>query len=156
MDTTFADINCNDRTFDKSHFEKEMNRNNPKAYLPIVMLFIILSVLIFSMRPMLERYGMDQTFLLSANLFLFILSIGGFLLQRKGLASPNPQAFVRGVYASMIFKMFITMAVVLVYVFLNRDRLNKPGLFTAMGLYIVYTVVEVTSLMKVARKKKNA
>ncbi|MDB5199049.1 MAG: hypothetical protein JWO92_1012 [Chitinophagaceae bacterium] len=133
-----------------------MNRENRKAYLPIVLLFIILNGLILTFKTFLESHGFDREFLIWANLFLFFISIGGFLLQRKGLQSSNPQAFVRGVYSSMIFKMFVTMIVVLVYVFLFRSKINKPGLFTAMALYIVYTVVEVTALMKVARKKKNA
>ena len=133
-----------------------MNKENRKAFFPIVLLFIILNGLILTFKTFLESHGFDREFLIWANLFLFIISIGGFLLQRKGLQSPNPQAFVRGMYASMMFKMFICMIVVLIYVFLFRSKINKPGLFTAMGLYIVYTVVEVTALMKVARKKKNA
>jgi FtsH-binding integral membrane protein len=133
-----------------------MNKENRKAYLPIVLLFIILNGLILIFKRFLEDHGFVREFLIWANLFLFLISIGGFLLQRKGLQSPNPQAFVRGVYASMMFKMFVTMIVVLIYVFLVRSKINKPGLFTAMGLYIVYTVVEVTALTKVARKKKNA
>jgi hypothetical protein len=56
-------------------------------------------------------------------------------------------------YASMMVKLFVTMAAVLIYFFMVRSNLNKPGLFTAMGLYIIYTVVEVRSLMKVARNK---
>jgi hypothetical protein len=59
-------------------------------------------------------------------------------------------------YASMMFKMFICIIVVLIYVFLFRSKINKPGLFTAMGMYVVYTVVEVSALMKVARTKTNA
>jgi FtsH-binding integral membrane protein len=133
-----------------------MNKENRKAFFPIVLLFIILNGLILTFKTFLESHGFDREFLIWANLFLFFISIGGFLLQRKGLQSPNPQVFVRGMYASMMFKMFICMIVVLIYVFLFRSKINKPGLFTAMGLYIVYTVVEVTALMKVARKKKNA
>lgn len=133
-----------------------MNKENRKAYLPIVLVFIIVNALILTSKTFLENNGIDREFLIWANLFLFIISIGGFLLQRKGLQSPNPQAFVRGVYASMIFKMFIVMTVVLIYALLFKSKINKPGLFTAMGLYIGYTVVEVTALMKVARKKKNA
>lgn len=133
-----------------------MNKETHKAYFPIVLLFILLNGLILTAKTFLQSRGFDREFLIWANLFLFLLSIGGFLLQRKGLRSTNPQAFVRGVYASMIFKMFVTMAVVLIYFFIVGSKVNKPALFTAMGLYIVYTAVEVTSLMKLARKKKNA
>ena len=53
-----------------------MNKNNRNAYLPIVLLFIILGVVIFVTRALLEKNGVDAMFLLWANLFLFILSIG--------------------------------------------------------------------------------
>ena len=124
--------------------------------LPITIVFIIVNILVAVFKTSLKEMGFDISFLVYANCFLLLLSIGGFRLQRKALQSSNPQAFVRGVYSSMIFKMFITMIVVLIYVFVVRSKINKPALFTAMGLYIVYTVVEVTELMKVARKKKNA
>jgi hypothetical protein len=129
-----------------------MKRQN-KAYFPIILLFIIFNGLILTAKNFLERYGIDREFLIWANLFLFLVSIAGFFLQHKGLRSPNPQAFVRAMYASMMVKLFVTMAAVLIYFFMVRSNLNKPGLFTAMGLYIIYTVVEVRSLMKVARNK---
>ncbi len=132
-----------------------MNKENRNAYLPIVLLFIVFNGIILIAKSFLENNGFDVSFLVWANVFLLIISLGGFLLQRKGLQSPNPQAFVRGVYISMMFKMFITMIVVLIYVFIVRSKINKPGLFTAMGMYIIYTVIEVSALMKVVRKKKN-
>ncbi len=122
----------------------------------ITIVFIIINVLLIIGATFFKGNGFDENFLRISNLFLYLLSIGAFLIQRKGLRSPNPQAFVRGVYASMIFKMFITMITVLIYVFWLKSKINKPALFTAMGLYIVYTVVEVTMLTKLARSKKNA
>lgn len=133
-----------------------MNKENKKPLVSVALVFIILNGVIMFAKRFLESHGFDLDFLVCANLFLFLISIGAIFIQLKSLRSPNPQAFVRGMYASMMFKMFIVMIVVLIYVFLVRSRINKPGLFTAMGLYIVYTVVEVTALMKVARKKKNA
>jgi FtsH-binding integral membrane protein len=133
-----------------------MNSENRKAVVPIILVFIILNGLIFFLESFIVNPGFDKEFLLGSNLFLFLISLGGFLIQRKGLQSSNPHAFVRGVYASMLFKMFICMTAVLVYVFLFRSNLNKPGIFTAMGMYVAYTVVEVSTLMNTTRKKKNA
>ena len=133
-----------------------MNSENRKAFVPIILVFIILNGLIFFSQSFLDNPGFDRDFLLWSNLFLFLISLGGFLIQRKGLQSSNPHAFVRGVYASMLFKMFICMTAVLIYVFLFRSNINKPGIFIAMGMYIVYTVVEVSTLMNTTRKKKNA
>ena len=38
----------------------------------------------------------------------------------------------------------------------NKKEVNKPGLFFCMGLYIVYTFIEVSGLMKVNKQKTNA
>ena len=133
-----------------------MISENKKAFVPIALVFIILNGVIILAKNFLSGYGFDIDFLIYANAFLLLVSITGFMLQRKGLQSSNPQAFVRGMYASLMFKMFITMLAVLIYAFLLRSKINKPGIFTAMGMYIIYTVVEVATLMKVARKKKNA
>jgi hypothetical protein len=35
-------------------------------------------------------------------------------------------------------------------------QVNKPSLFTSMGIYLVYTSMEVIQLMKIARKKTDA
>ncbi|MDQ6756413.1 MAG: hypothetical protein M3004_05715 [Bacteroidota bacterium] len=131
-------------------------RLRDKELFTITILFITITALLTIGGPFLKDLEFDWKFLMVSNLFFYLLSLGGFALQRRGLQSPNPQAFVRGVYMSMMFKLFITMAAVLIFVFLVRSKINKPALFTAMGLYIVYTMVEVSMLMKLARKKKNA
>lgn len=131
-----------------------MKRQNNKVFLPIIFVFVFLNSFILIFRSFLERNGFDQELLIMANLLLFLLTMAGIFIQLKGLQSPNPQAFVRGVYASLIIKMFVVMAVVFTYAFLNRENINKPGIFTSMGMYIVYTVTEVITLMKAS--KKNA
>lgn len=132
-----------------------MNQNK-KIFVPIALVFIILNGVIIIMRSFLEKNGFDIDTLIYANFLLFIISIIGFVFQKRGLQSPNPQAFVRGMYASMMVKLFICMIAVLVYVLLFRSKINKPAIFAAMAMYIVYTVIEVKTLMKVARKKTNA
>jgi FtsH-binding integral membrane protein len=128
---------------------------NKKAFVPIALVFIILNGIIILIRSFLAENGFDVDTLIYANALLFVISIAGFLFQRKGLQSPNPQAFVRGMYASMMIKLFVSMIAVLVYVLLFRNKINKPAIFAAMVMYIVYTVIEVRTLMKVARKKTN-
>lgn len=127
-----------------------------KGLFTITIIFFITNLLLIIGAAFLKNHGVDDFFLMGANMFLFFLSLGGFALQIRGLLSANPQAFVRGVYMSIMFKMFITIIAALIYVLLFKTKINKPALFIAMGLYIVYTVVEVTMLMKLARNKNNA
>ncbi|MEO8112248.1 MAG: hypothetical protein ABI594_19530 [Ginsengibacter sp.] len=126
-----------------------------KKYIPLLVLFISVMVIVFVFKAALQSVGFNISFLYIANTILFVLSFSGFLLQLKGLRSTNTHAFIRGVYASLLLKIFIVIIVVFAYVFLTHGKINKPSLFTSMGLYIVYTSVEVAQLMKIVRKKTN-
>ena len=127
-----------------------------KKYMPLLILFAIVMVVAFVFKNKLQAAGFDIPFLYIANTILFVLSFSGFLLQLRGLRSANNNAFIRGVYGSLLLKIFIVLIAVFAYVFLTHGKINKPSLFTSMALYIVYTCVEVAQLMKIARKKTNA
>ena len=133
-----------------------MSIENRKIFLPVILVFIILNSLVIIFKTFLENNGFDRDFLIIANLLLFILSLTAFYLQQRAIQSDNPNAFVRGVYTAMIIKLFVCMIAVAVYAFIRKSNINKPALFTSMGIYIVYTSFEIAALMKVARKKKNA
>ena len=131
-----------------------MKREN-RIFLPVILVFVILNSFILIFKTFLENKGFDRDFLIIANLLLFVLSGTGFYLQRKGIQSNNTNAFIRGVYSSMLLKLFVCMIAVLVYVFINKSGVNKPALFASMGIYILYTAFEVAALMRFAREKKN-
>lgn len=75
------------------------------------------------------------------------------LIQLRGVKAANPNVFVRSVYIVMIIKLFIVAIVLTTYILLNNRIVNKLSLFTLMGLYVVYTVIEVSGLMKILRNK---
>ena len=133
-----------------------MSNQNRKIFLPVILVFIMLNGLTITFKTFLENNGFDRDFLIIANLLLFILSLTALYLQQRAIQSNNPNAFVRGVYTAMIIKLFVCMIAVAVYAFMRKSNINKPALFTSMGIYILYTSFEVAGLMKVARKKKNA
>ena len=128
----------------------------PKKFIPVVLLFVLITAMIFILKSFLKSNGFNINFLLTGNLILFVLSISGFLIQMRGLRSANINAFMRGIYSSLLLKMFIIVIAVLIYVFINGGNVNKPSLFTCMALYFLYTAVEVKQLMKIARKKSDA
>ena len=131
-----------------------MKREN-RIFLPVILVFIVLNSFILIFKTFLENKGFDRDFLIIANLLLFVLSVTGFYLQRKGIQSNNTNAFIRGVYSSMLLKLFVCMIAVLVYVFIKTSGVNKPALFASIGIYILYTAFEVAALMRFAREKKN-
>jgi hypothetical protein len=100
--------------------------------------------------------GFNIGFLLSANVILFLLSFFAFFIQSRGVESTNINAFIRGVYSSILLKLFVVVIAIVIYILLMHGEVNKPSLFTAMAIYIIYTSIEVIQLMKLARKKDDA
>jgi hypothetical protein len=127
-----------------------------KKLIPLLSLFIFVNILLLIFKNILTSYGFDVNFILGANVVLFLLSLSGFFIQNKGVRSSNINAFIRGVYSSVLLKMFIIMGGILIYILIAGGKVNKPALFTSMAIYILYTSVEVIQLMKIIRKKPNA
>src|SRR5438034_9554037 len=100
-------------------------KHENRIFLPVILVFVILNSAMLIFKTFLENKGFDRDFLMIANLLLFILSVTGFYLQRKGIQSNNTNAFIRGVYSAMLLKLFVCMIAVLVYVFINKSVVNK-------------------------------
>jgi hypothetical protein len=113
-------------------------------------------VLVLVFQNILTAAGFNAGFLLAANVILFLLTFFGFFIQTKGVRSTNVHAFIRGVYSSLLLKMFVIVVAIVVYILVMGGQVNKPSLFTSMGIYLVYTSMEVIQLMKIARKKTDA
>jgi hypothetical protein len=123
---------------------------------PIILVFISLNGIFFSSRNRLQQWGADQDVLVIGNMFLFLVTLLSYFMARRGLSNPNPHAFVRAVYSSILLKLFICLIAAFVYISINKTALNKPAFFTLMGLYLVYTFLEVSLLTKALKSQKNA
>ncbi len=133
-----------------------MNRNNLAPLRPMILIFILLNAFFVAGKNMLARWGIDQEVVIVGNLILFIASLASFLLSRRSMKADNPNVFVRTMYTNFMLKLFVCVVTAFVYFKLSKPNINKPGLFVCMGLYIVYTVIEVASVTKLLRKRKNA
>lgn len=133
-----------------------MERRKPKAFLPIVIVFIVLNGFFISGKNMLQRWNVDQDVLIVGNLFLFLITIFSFWITQRGSKSPNTHAFIRAVYGGIMMKLFACIIAAFIYISVYKNNLNKPALFICMGLYLVYTFLEVFTLMKILKQKTNA
>jgi len=126
-----------------------------KELTPVLLLFVVLNALFITGRTVLERWNVDQDVLIIGNLLLFLITLVSFGIAQKGLKSTNPNAFLRSVYGSIMLKLFLCIIAAVVYIVAFRSELNKPALFTCMGLYLVYTFLEVTALLKRLKHKTH-
>lgn len=127
-----------------------------KGLMPVIILFVVLNGFFIAGKNMLQGRGVDQNVLIIGNALLFLITLMSFSLAQRGLNNPNSHAFVRAVYGSVMIKLFLCLIAAFIYISTSKGNLNKPALFTCMGLYLVYTFMEVSALMKLLRGKKNA
>ncbi|MBS1917106.1 MAG: hypothetical protein JST87_12585 [Bacteroidetes bacterium] len=127
---------------------------NPVA--AIIVIFVLVNILAFVSEKLFPSLDVSYTVVLIGNLILFIAAIFSFLIFRKGLKNTNPYAFVRTIYAGMLFRMAVCMIAVVIYIFAERSNVNKIGIFICCGLYLVYTFTEVRILLRLNKSQKNA
>ena len=129
---------------------------NKKPFMPVVLLFLILNAIFIAGRPTLERWNADQNVLIIGNALLFIITIVSFLLAQRGLRNENTHAFIRAIIGGIMIKLFVFAIAAFIYISIFKKEINKPALFTCMGLYLVYTFFEVSVLTKQLKHKANA
>ncbi len=133
-----------------------MNRTTLSLLRPMILIFIFLNAFFLVGKDWLLKKGVDQNVLIIGNLILFIVTLLTFSMTYRSLKAKNPNVFLRAMYGGFIIKFFVIAITAFVYIMTAKKDVNKPALFFCMGLYILYTFFEVTSLFKILKQKKNA
>lgn len=131
------------------------NKNFIKAIQPVILVFVIINILIFACKSILETDGFNIYVLAWGNLLLFIVSAFSFILYKRGLAHASTQGFLRNVYSGMLLKLMVCMIAAFAYIFTVREHVNKPSLFACMGIYLVYTFFEMRSVLQLSKQQKK-
>ena len=129
---------------------------NKKPFSPVILLFIILNALFLTGRNTLGEWNVDQKVLIAGNILLFVITLISFLLAQRGLKSSNTHVFIRAVIGSIMIKLFVSIIAAFIYISVFKKQINKPALFICMGLYLIYTFLEVSILTKQLKLKSNA
>jgi hypothetical protein len=126
-----------------------------KVIFPLLITFLVLTVVIFSAKIFYAGRGMDYNVLMGANCLFFLVSLLVFRIQFNAMHHSNPNVFIRSVMWGLIIKMFTCIAAVVVYYFSAGENFNKPAVYVSMVIYMIFLVVEVRTIMKL-NKQKNA
>ena len=133
-----------------------MNKQATRNFLPAIIIFLVLNSGFLAMMKKLESWGFDYSVLVFGNILIFGISFLSYWMGVKGLTAKNSHVFFRMVYGSIMIKLFVLAIAAFIYIMTMKKEVNKPGLFFCMGLYIIYTFIEVSALMKVNKQKTNA
>lgn len=126
-----------------------------KKIRPLIVFFLIINALAVVGEKQIAAWGMKQDVLIVANILLFVFSLISLLLQLNASKNPNPNAIVRAVMAGMGLKLIGFAAALLIYLSMVGKDKSVYSIYAALGLYIVYTWMEVRLFLR-QNPKKNA
>ncbi|MEO7925012.1 MAG: hypothetical protein ABIR30_15125 [Chitinophagaceae bacterium] len=118
--------------------------------------FSFLAIILLDRINVFEKNGIEYTVVLGGNLILFAATVLSFIVSMRSLRSTNPNASVRSLYGSFMIKFFVIAVAAFIYILVAKKNVNKPALMICMGLYLVYSFLEVSSLQKLLKQKKDA
>ena len=127
-----------------------------KFFKPILLLFVLLNAFFIGGKNFLQRWGADSDVLIIGNAVLFTVTLISFLLAQKALKNSNTHAFIRAIIGGIMIKLFVSIIAAFIYISIFKTTINKPALFTCMGLYLVYTFLEVSVLTRQLKQNNNA
>ena len=126
-----------------------------KIYLPLVLVFVVVNLLALLFGSVLKNWNIDPWVVAGANVLLFLISIYNASQHLKVMAQNNAHAMVRGVMGSTVLKLFVLGTAAFVYLYNAAENRNVNGLFISMGLYILYTWLDVRIALKGNPVKNN-
>jgi hypothetical protein len=134
-----------------------MNTNSMfRTLIPIVLIFIAVSVICLVVPGPLSNLSIDPNVLLVGNIILFVATLVSFMFYRRSLTNNHAPFFMRMIYSAMFAKMMICMLSAFIYIVTYKKEVSKGGIFACMFLYFLYTFVELFLVLKLSKEKKNA
>ncbi|MBN8718276.1 MAG: hypothetical protein J0H85_02460 [Sediminibacterium magnilacihabitans] len=122
---------------------------------PLLATFFFVSGVAVFLRSNMDDWGIDSKVVIVSNLLLFVIGLFSIILQERSLRSNNPNAWIRMVMVSTFIKLIVLGIAVVVYITKAGVHKNKYAIFISMGLYVLYTWIEVRTSLKL-NKKSNA
>ena len=118
-----------------------------KKFLPVTALFVLMNTIGLYCIYFFPIKGIKLSFILVVNLLLFVLALFNFWrILKMDLSKPNQM--VQSVMMGTLVKMMIFAIAALIY---SRQNLGPVGLITlfiSMGIYLMYTFLEIQWTLK--------
>ena len=128
--------------------------NKRKPYFPIIIIAFVVNCLLLATGKRLASWGIDQDVLIVGNLFMFLITLVSMIVIMKGMTQVKTMSFIRSVNMAFIVKFFLVIAAVVVYV-LSVKEVNRGAVLASMGLYLLYTFLEVRILLSQMNRKPD-
>jgi len=131
------------------------DRKRTNGIISLFILFIIVNSFCFLFKNWLDAKNIDHLVVIGANCILFVLSATVHYMHKKAAQNKNPYAFVRSVMAGTFIKLVVIAIAVIIYLKLAEENKSVYAVAAGIGLYFIYTFVEVRSAQRLNKKNGN-
>lgn len=130
-----------------------MSRRKP--WIVVIIAFALLNGVFLLQENWFDKHGVDTDVLMYGNLILFAATMLSLLAYLRSMKNNSSGGALRGMYGSFMIKFFVCAIAAAAYIMANRNNINKPALIICMGLYVIYSVLEVITLQKMLKRSKH-
>jgi hypothetical protein len=131
------------------------HRKSNNGIISLLIFFIIVNSFCFLFKDCLDAKKIDHLVLIGANCILFILSATVYYLHKRAAQNKNPYAFVRSVMAGTFIKIVVIAIAAVAYLKLSAENKSVYAIVAGIGLYFIYTFIEVKSAARLNKKNGN-
>ena len=124
------------------------------AFRPLLLVAIMTTSLMIIFRDQLVGWKMNTDVLIWGNLILFIATISSFYFFYRSLAKRS-LAFLNMVYMGLFVKLGLCLMASFLYIYIAGKSVNKPAILALMGLYLIYTFIELMIITRLGRAQQN-
>lgn len=125
------------------------------TYLPLIFIFVSVNALCVIFNDKLDEKNINHLVVQGANLLLFLLMFISAWLHYKAMHKNNPHAFIRSVLSATVIKMFVIAAATFIYLLAAGEERSVNAVLVGMGLYIIYTTVELRGIFRLNKENTN-
>lgn len=130
-----------------------MQQKKGNSFVPLYILFSIVTVAFIIWKKKWQSMGINHEVVLVGNLLLFALSLLTLAMHSKASKNANPNVLVRSIMGAMLIKMMVMGIATVIYLVVAKQQRNVPGIAIAMGLYLVYLIIEVKVALQLNKKQ---
>lgn len=127
-----------------------------RSFMPLLLVFLISMTICVLAKSLFESWKINADIVMIGNTILFIAAALSFYFFLGSLRNNRAAVFMRHIYGGMMIRMFIVLIAALIYIVSQGKAVNKGAVFICMFLYFVYSFLEVSIMMKLSNKQKNA
>lgn len=125
------------------------------ALVPMFVVFILVNAICIFFSEWMDAHDINHIVVGLANCILFIVSLIIYSMHKKTSQNTNPHAFIRSVMGGTLIKLFVFAGAALLYLYFAGENRSLFAIVASMGLYLVYTAIEVRSAMHLNKKNEE-